>query len=79
MNLSGDSLLLPIKCFLKILSHLSYGYYDYMMHGFVFSYLDHLIIPGSSIRMIKFKLHFQTGSKNDGYTLAPFFAFSILK
>lgn len=50
-----------------------------MMHGFVFSYLDLLIIPDSSIGMIKFELSFQIGSKNGGYTLVLFFAFSILE
>ena len=49
------------------------------MRSFVFSFLDPLIIPGSSIGMIKFKVTFQIGSKDGGYTLAPFHRFFALK
>ena len=82
MSLSGDSLLLPIKCFLKILSHLHMIIMIIWMHGFVFSSSDPLIIPNSSIGsigMIKFKLPFQIGSKNGGYILASFQQFFVLK
>ena len=45
----------------------SYDYYDYMMLGFIYLFSNHMIIPGSSNRMIKFKLSFQIGFKNGAH------------
>ena len=49
------------------------------MHGFVFSFFDPLIIPGSPTKMIRFKLCFQLSFKNDGCSLAPSLKSFILK
>ena len=79
MNLSVDSLLLPIKHFLKTVNQLHMIIMIIWMHGFLSFYSVPLIIPGSSIGLIKFKFFFQIGSKNGGCILAPFQQFYILK
>ena len=43
-----------------------------LMFGFRPSSLDFLIIPSSSNRMINFKVIFQIGFKNGGYSLVPY-------
>ena len=49
------------------------------MHGFVFTFFEPLIIPGSLTKMIRFKLSFQICFKNGGCSLAPSLKYFILK
>ena len=51
----------------------SYDYYDYMMFGFIYLFSNHMIIPGSSNRMIRFKLTFQIGFKTGAHFFLTLF------
>ena len=79
MKLSGDNLFQPTKCFLKTSNLHLMIIRIIWMHGFVFSFSDPLIIPGSPTKIIRFKLSFQISFKNGGYSLAPSLKSFVLK
>ena len=79
LKLRGNNLFQPTKCFLKTSNLHLMIIMIIWMHGFVFSFFDPLIIPGSPTKMIRFKLCFQLSFKNDGCSLAPSLKSFILK